>query len=87
MFVVHPTHFPVWQGARTNSTNIRNRARSPSLEERIRNLCEMLLEAEAEGAEFDRVAEELRSALTDHIERLGSRLRQYPLPQDWCSRN
>jgi hypothetical protein len=47
------------------------------LEDRIRTLSEELLQAE--GEEFQRLALELRAAITEHIERIRSRLAQYPL--------
>ena len=36
----------------------------------------------AEGDEFQRLAAELRSAISEHIERIRKRLRQYPLADD-----
>lgn len=42
------------------------------LEDRIRALCQELVESDEE--EFESVAEELRSALKEHIERLRIRL-------------
>lgn len=50
------------------------------LEDRIRTLSEELLQAE--GEEFQRLALELRAAITEHIERIRSRLAQYPLADD-----
>ena len=50
------------------------------LEDRIRTLSEELLRAE--GEEFQRIAVELRAAITEHIERIRSRLAQYPLADD-----
>ena len=55
------------------------------LEDRIRTLSERLLEAE--GEEFHRVALELRAAISEHIERIRSRLAQYPLADDRRSQN
>jgi hypothetical protein len=43
-------------------------------------LSEELLQAE--GEEFQRLALELRAAITEHIERIRSRLAQYPLAND-----
>jgi hypothetical protein len=50
------------------------------LEDRIRTLSAKLLQAEDE--EFQRLAVELRAAITEHIERIRSRLAQYPLADD-----
>jgi hypothetical protein len=54
--------------------------RSNRLEDRIRTLSELLVTAE--GDEFQRLAVELRSAISEHIERIRKRLRQYPLADD-----
>jgi hypothetical protein len=50
------------------------------LEDRIRTLSERLLQAD--GEEFQRLAVELRAAITEHVERIRSRLAQYPLADD-----
>lgn len=50
------------------------------LEDRIRTLSEELLRAE--GDEFGRIAIELRAAITAHIDRIRSRLAEYPLSDD-----
>jgi hypothetical protein len=50
------------------------------LEDRIRSLSEELLQAE--GEEFQRLAVELRAAITEHIARIRSRLAQYPVADD-----
>jgi ElaB/YqjD/DUF883 family membrane-anchored ribosome-binding protein len=50
------------------------------LEDRIRTLSEELLQAD--GEEFQRLAVELRAAITEHIDRMRSRLAQYPLAVD-----
>ena len=50
------------------------------LEDRIRTLSEKLLKAE--GKEFHRLAVELRTAITEHIERIRVRLAQYPVADD-----
>ena len=50
------------------------------LEDRIRTLSEELLRAE--GEEFQRVAVELRAAITEHIARIRSRLVEYPLSDE-----
>ena len=50
------------------------------LEDRIRTLSEELLQAE--GEKFQRLAVELRAAIKEHIERMRSRLAQYPLGDD-----
>jgi hypothetical protein len=52
-------------------------SRTNRLEDKIRNLSEKLLEAE--GEEFHRLASELRTALTEHIERIRARMLLYPL--------
>lgn len=46
------------------------------LEDRIRNLSKKLVEAE--GKEFQHLAIELRTALSEHIERFRTRSSQYP---------
>jgi hypothetical protein len=46
------------------------------LEDRIRSLAKKLVEAE--GKEFQRLAIELRTAISEHIERSRTRLAQYP---------
>ena len=50
--------------------------RSLRLEDRIRSLSKKLVEAE--GKEFQRLAIELRTALSEHIERFRTRSSQYP---------
>ena len=50
------------------------------LEDRIRTLSEKLVKAE--GKEFHRLAVELRTAITEHIERIRVRLAQYPVADD-----
>lgn len=50
------------------------------LEDRIRTLSEELLRAE--GDEFQRIAIELRAAISAHIERIRSRLAEYPQSDD-----
>lgn len=50
------------------------------LEDRIRILSEKLVKAEGEA--FESLAVELRAAITEHIERIRSRLAQYPLADD-----
>jgi len=46
------------------------------LEDRIRSLSKKLVEAE--GKEFQRLAIELRTAISEHIERCRTRLSMYP---------
>jgi hypothetical protein len=46
------------------------------LEDRIRNLSKKLVEAE--GKEFQHLVIELRTALSEHIERFRTRSSQYP---------
>ena len=50
------------------------------LEDRIRVLSEQLVKAQDE--EFQRIAVELRAAINEHIERIRTRLGQYPLADD-----
>lgn len=76
-----PTQFSVWHGTRTSSTNCERPVQPLNrLEDRIRTLSEELLRAE--GEEFQRIAMELRATITAHIERLRSRLAEYPLPNN-----
>jgi hypothetical protein len=46
------------------------------LEDRIRSLSKKLVEAE--GREFQRLAIELRTAISEYVERLRTRLSRYP---------
>jgi len=46
------------------------------LEDRIRSLSKKLVEAE--GKEFQRLAIELRTAISEYVERLRARLSRYP---------
>lgn len=48
------------------------------LEDRIRSLSKKLVEAE--GKEFQRLAIELRTALSEYIQRFRTRLSHYPYP-------
>ncbi len=50
------------------------------LEDRIRTLSDELLRGE--GEEFQRIAIELRAAITAHVERIRSRLAEYPLSDE-----
>jgi len=51
--------------------------RTNRLEDRIRTLSKQLVEVE--GVEFERIALELRTAITEYVERIRARLAQYPL--------
>jgi hypothetical protein len=55
------------------------------VEDRIRSLSEKLLQTD--GEEFQRLALELRATITEHIERIRSRLADYPLADDGRSQN
>ena len=55
-------------------------ARSRRLEDRIRALSEKL--SEAEGERFHQLALELRTAITEHVERIRARLPRYPIVDD-----
>ena len=48
------------------------------LEDRIRRLCARLIRTD-DGNEFHTVATELRASLAEHIDRLRSKLLEYPL--------
>ena len=53
---------------------------SDRLEDRIRSLSQKLVEAD--GEQFHLLAAELRTAITEHIERLRTRLLKYPLDDE-----
>ena len=79
MEVLHS--FPYGTGATVSSTNCGHPVPPQNrLEDRIRTLSEKLLQAD--GEEFQLLAVELRSAIKEHIERMRSRLAQYPLGGD-----
>ena len=54
--------------------------RSNRLEDRIRSLSEDLVKAE--GEDFHRIASELQTALSEHVERMRLKLSLYPLSGD-----
>ena len=49
------------------------------LEGQIRELCNKLINAEEGSPEFETVAANLRAALSEHVKRLRSKLRDYPI--------
>jgi hypothetical protein len=50
------------------------------LEDRIRELCRLLVETKDSSEKFPGLADELRDSLALHIERVRARLVQYPTP-------
>src|SRR5262244_504502 len=49
------------------------------LEDRIRELCRQLIEADQGSEEFQHISAELRESLTEHISRMRVNLRKYPI--------
>ena len=64
----------------SGSTNSQTLQPQNRLEDRIRTLSEKLVQAD--GDEFQRLAVELRAAITEHIECIRARLAQYPLAEE-----
>ncbi len=52
------------------------------LEDRIRLLCQTLIDAGNDPEDFEKAAQELRSALREHSERVRSEIRDYPFGRE-----
>lgn len=48
----------------------------------IRSLCQKLIEADEESEEYQKIAAELRTALTEQSKRSRKRLMTFPLPKE-----
>lgn len=57
-----------------------------SLEDRIRDLCARFVATE-DISQLHAISAELRSALTEHIERLGKKVAEYPIGMERRTKN
>lgn len=52
------------------------------MEDRIRALCQRLIESDENSDDFRSISAELREALSTHIAQVRARLKHYPLAQE-----
>jgi hypothetical protein len=52
------------------------------MEDRIRALCQRLIESDEKSDDFRSISAELRKALSTHIAQVRARLKNYPLAQE-----
>ena len=71
------TYFPVWIGIVAYDTKRPEVNRR--LEDRIRGLCQALINSDNDGEEFHSLSVELRNELSAHIGRLRQRAAAYPI--------
>ena len=57
------------------------------MEDKIRTLCQKVIETDGNSEEIRIAADELRSALSKHIEHMRKSLKNYPLAQERRSRD